>query len=124
MGMNSEETIAQASDTDNLKKKMANYDNDLSLIVNDDFHIQNVTEQSLIGEMLRKLYTDGLFQDDLGSSIRFLSDCRYTTSIIKYAQLVSQYTDIYFYQFSYDGQLGNVGVKLDGEICTKRNMNI
>ncbi|KAJ8943543.1 hypothetical protein NQ318_023054 [Aromia moschata] len=114
MGMNSEETIGEAGDLASLKTKMTNYDNDLSLIVNDDFHIENTTLQTMIGETLRSLYTDGLFQDDLGASIRFLSDCRYTTSIIKFAQLASKLTYIYFYHFSYDGDMGNMNVHIDG----------
>ncbi|KAJ8973199.1 hypothetical protein NQ317_014626 [Molorchus minor] len=103
--MNSEEAISQASSLGSLKKVMRTYDDDLSIIVNDDFHIDNETIQTTVGENIRTIYTDGLFQDDLASSVRFISDSRYSINVVKYAQLVSNVTDVYFYQFSYDGDL-------------------
>lgn len=123
------------SDLESFKNVMTKYDNDLSRIVNDDFHIRNETLQVTVGENIRSIYTEGLFQDDLASSVRvtdfyvsgsliiiiihifqFTSDCRYTTNIIKYAQMVSKFADVYFYQFSYDGELGNVKAYIEGKI--------
>lgn len=34
--------------------------------------------------------------------------------MIKHADLVSKYIDVYFYVFSYDGPMGNVNVTLKG----------
>nr|WCC58169.1 carboxylesterase [Pharsalia antennata] len=114
VGMNSEEWIGRVSGLDSFKNLMAGYDEDLAQIVNDDFHIQNESLQLTVAEGIRNIYTEGLFQDDLGSSLRFMSDCRYTANIIKYAQIVSQFADVRFYQFSYDGELGGGNLKVDG----------
>ncbi|KAJ8916852.1 hypothetical protein NQ315_005859 [Exocentrus adspersus] len=114
IGLNSEEEIGQVLNLNSLKKTMTKYDDNLALIVNDDLHIQNETIQLEVGENIRKIYTDGLFEDDLASSVRFISDGRYSINIIKYAQMISKFTDVYFYQFSYDGEMGNVDAYIDG----------
>ncbi|XP_023310706.1 venom carboxylesterase-6 [Anoplophora glabripennis] len=114
IGMNSEEAITQVNSLGSFKKVMRTYDNDLTIIVNDDLHVDEATTQLTIGESIRKIYTDGLFQDDLASSVRFISDSRYSMNIIKYAQIISNFTEVYFYQFSYDGELGNVDSYIDG----------
>nr|WCC58161.1 carboxylesterase [Pharsalia antennata] len=114
IGINSEEAITQVDNLESFKKLMATYDNDLTIIVNDDLHVQDAVDQLTIGESIRKIYTDDLFQDDLASSVRFISDSRYSMNIIKYAQIMSNFTEVYFYQFSYDGELGNVDSYIDG----------
>lgn len=48
---------------------MQQYDGNISLIVNEDY---NVKSEDLIhvGNMIRNIYTNGSFADDLGASIR------------------------------------------------------
>lgn len=48
---------------------MAGYDADLKLIVNDDFNVPD-DKKELVGKKIREIYTDGLFQDNLGDAIR------------------------------------------------------
>ena len=43
-----------------------------------------------------------------------MSDMSFTRSVIKFAQLQCQFSDVYFYQFSYDGKMGNVSVIVEG----------
>lgn len=43
-----------------------------------------------------------------------MSDTTFTRSVIKYAQMQSAYADVYFYQFSYDGMIGNVSIIVEG----------
>lgn len=50
---------------------MTQYDDDLKLIVNDDFNVSDENKQT-VGEKLRQIYTDGKFQDNLGGSIRVI----------------------------------------------------
>ncbi|KAJ8916853.1 hypothetical protein NQ315_005860 [Exocentrus adspersus] len=114
IGMNSEESITQVSNLESFKNLMTSYDNDLTIIVNDDFHVTDEDVELTIGQEIRKIYVKDLFQDDLASSVRFISDCRYTHNIIRYAQLASQFADVYFYQFSYDGELGGVNAYIEG----------
>lgn len=64
--------------------------------------------------MTRKIYTDGLFIDDLPAALKFFSDTSICRSAIRHAQLQSNYTDVYFYQFSYHGQLGQNDIYVEG----------
>lgn len=57
------------------------------------------------GHELKNLYTNS-FATSPSGSISFLSDCLLNIPIARYAFLQSQYTDVYFYQFSYLGTLG------------------
>lgn len=49
---------------------MKNHDANLDTLVNWNMHITNITQKRIVGAAIRKLYTNGLFQDDLGKSIR------------------------------------------------------
>lgn len=44
-----------------------------------------------------------------------MSDDRFNRAIIKYAELQSLHTDVYFYQFSYHGELGQNNVTVPGK---------
>lgn len=46
---------------------------------------------------------------------QFLSDNQYNRAAIRFGELHSEYTDVYFYQFSYHGELGGYNLSLDGE---------
>lgn len=48
-----------------------------------------------------------------------MSDNRYVRAPIKFAQLISHYTDVYFYQFSYHGKLGGNTHLIDGKSTQK-----
>jgi carboxylesterase type B len=50
----------------------------------------------------------------LAAEVRFSSDTSVTRDIINCAEMHSNFTDVYFYQFSYDGIMGNVTISLDG----------
>jgi carboxylesterase type B len=45
-----------------------------------------------------------------------MSDTTFTRAVIKHASIQSGYSDVYFYQFSYDGKIGNVSVIVEGNM--------
>lgn len=54
---------------------MKYHDSHLDTLVNWNMHITNITQKKIVGAAIRKLYTEGLFQDDLGKSIRVMYGC-------------------------------------------------
>jgi carboxylesterase type B len=93
---------------------MKTYDENLPWLVPDDLNIEDPEKRKIVGEFIRSLYTDSNFQDNLKAGIRFFSDNSFTRSVIKHAELQSKFTDVYFYQFSYDGIVGNISTDLEG----------
>ncbi|XP_018574555.1 venom carboxylesterase-6-like [Anoplophora glabripennis] len=114
IGMNSEEYIAKAADLDSFKVSMAATDKYPQKIISENMNIVDDQTKIEAGEAVRKIYTSGLFQDDLASAIRYLSDNTFNKGVIRYAEFQSQYTDVYFYQFSYHGLLGRNNVSMEG----------
>jgi carboxylesterase type B len=45
---------------------------------------------------------------------QFYSDNSFTRSVIKYADISSQFTPTYFYEFSYDGEIGGNDIEYEG----------
>ncbi|KAJ8957067.1 hypothetical protein NQ318_007280 [Aromia moschata] len=103
-----------AYNLDNFKKTMINLDKDVRLLVDGDMYISDNSVRTAAGQAIKAIYTDGSFEDNLAAGVQFYSDNRFIRAIIKYAELQAQYTDVYFYQFSYHGALGgnDVYVKL------------
>ncbi|XP_068902411.1 carboxylic ester hydrolase-like [Tenebrio molitor] len=115
MGINSEENIAFNQDRDTFKFFAETWDGDLNLIVPDDMQIVDEDDHAKMGRLIREIYTGGEpFADNLGAAIRYSSDTSFTRSIIKHAEVFSKYAKTYFYQFSYDGEAGNINVQYDG----------
>lgn len=51
---------------------------------------------------------------------QFHSDDKIARAVIKHAELLSAYTDVYFYQFSYHGELGNNSIHVPGKLLRYR----
>ncbi|CAG9762947.1 unnamed protein product [Ceutorhynchus assimilis] len=60
------------------------------------------------------LKQDELFVNRQDVVIRFKSDSAFTRGIIKQGELMSNYANVYFYVFSYDGTLGGWDKYIDG----------
>lgn len=80
----------------------------------DDFHIDDLDQKRRVGNLTRQIYTDGLFEDDLAGAVKYFSDTSFSRSVIRSGDLQSNFTDVYFYQFSYHGQLGGNNAYIDG----------
>ncbi|VEN42748.1 unnamed protein product [Callosobruchus maculatus] len=112
-GITSEEAIGKAADLNAVRHSANVY----------DFHPENMVDSCMnVDESKRKeagvkihaSYTQGKLADDLAAMIRYDSDGRYAKPVIKYAQLQSQFTPVYFYMFSYHGKRGNNNVFVEG----------
>ncbi|KAG5877342.1 hypothetical protein JTB14_030713 [Gonioctena quinquepunctata] len=105
IGICSEEAIARAS-VANFKSSVVAYEYDVSKLVNKNMHLNDEEQKKAAGEAIRKIYTDGLLQDDLGKAVRYFSDMTFNRGVIRHAEMQSKYSDVYFYQFSYHGTIG------------------
>nr|XP_023023448.1 venom carboxylesterase-6-like [Leptinotarsa decemlineata] len=113
MGICSEEAIARAA-VANFQSSVVSYENDLSRLVNKNMHLVDANEKKTAGEAIRKIYTNGLLQNDLGKAVRYFSDMSFNRAVIRHAEMQSNYSDVYFYQFSYHGPLGGNRPYLEG----------
>ncbi|XP_028139197.2 juvenile hormone esterase [Diabrotica virgifera virgifera] len=105
IGICSEEMIWNALDLDVFKQTASSLDSNLSLLVNNNMHISNVTKKQEIGDDIRKVYTNGSFINGIGHAVQFYSDTSFGRPIIHHAKKQSQFSDVYFYQFSYYGAI-------------------
>lgn len=51
--------------------------------------------------------------------LQYFSDTAFDRPIITHAKLQSNFSDVYFYEFSYHGILGNNNITVDGEFYFK-----
>lgn len=57
-------------DITKLYQDLRSYDQNPSLLVNDDMYIINDQEKTEAGKAIKMIYTDGMLQDDLGAGIK------------------------------------------------------
>ncbi|XP_050499750.1 juvenile hormone esterase-like isoform X1 [Diabrotica virgifera virgifera] len=105
IGICSEESIARAA-ANNFLSIVRQYEHDVTTLVNRNMHLSDPVLKKQAGEAIRDIYTEGLLQDNPGAAVRYFSDTSFTRGIIRHAQLQSQFSDVYFYQFSYHGTIG------------------
>ncbi|KAJ8923389.1 hypothetical protein NQ315_001947 [Exocentrus adspersus] len=113
LGYNSEEELLFVGDGKDVMELAKNMDEDLSRVVNNKF---NITEKDkpVVGRLLRKLYTNDTFQKHLGAIVRYLSDEGFATPTIRHAKLQSKHTDVYLYQFAYEGMISFTNITIEG----------
>ncbi|KAJ8923400.1 hypothetical protein NQ315_001958 [Exocentrus adspersus] len=107
LGFNSEEVLYFMRD-DTLPTQLAyHYDSDYSNLIKNKYNM-TAANKSVAGRKLKQVYTNGKFSSDVGLSIKFSTDEYYSTPITRHAKLQSNYSDVYLYQFSYKGELGDL----------------
>ncbi|XP_023311247.1 cholinesterase 1-like isoform X1 [Anoplophora glabripennis] len=107
IGFNSEEGLAFLPSESAVETSAKYFDSDLTNVIRNQF---NMTKKNKLeaGTKLRKIYTNGTFEDDPGQVVKFYGDDLFTTPSIRHAKLQSNYTDVYMYQFSYKGNMGGM----------------
>ncbi|CAH1153994.1 unnamed protein product [Phaedon cochleariae] len=115
IGFCSEEEIKHLSDLSNWRKFVRkSYSNDESLVPSS----MNIVDGKIlleIGTEIRSVYTNQTnLVDDLGRALQMLSDNQYIRPVIKFAELLSQYSDVFLYQFSYQGAISNNHINVEG----------
>lgn len=108
MGINSEECLFIAKSNEYLVNLGKTYDHDSSLVVPDIFPHDPEINKSIIGDAIKEIYINenDTWADHPGRVVRHFSDQRFSRAIIKQGKLISKYAPVYFYQFSYDGDVG------------------
>ncbi|CAG9861805.1 unnamed protein product [Phyllotreta striolata] len=106
IGICSEESITTASNMEDFLKRVKQFDEDVSKLVNPNMHIEDKEGEIPAGNAIRNIYTNGtLLQNNLGKAVRYYSDTSFSRGVIEHAQLQSKFSDVYFYQFSYYGKI-------------------
>nr|AIY68363.1 esterase [Leptinotarsa decemlineata] len=109
IGFNSEEWMWTA-----LKKNVSDriaLDIDPGLIVPSLINI-STEDRITAGKLLKKVYTNSSFENDEGAYCKWTSDNWMITAICKHVELIAPHVPTYFYQFSYNGKLGQGPGKL------------
>nr|AIY68360.1 esterase [Leptinotarsa decemlineata] len=95
--------------------QIQSYDNDIALFVSRNMHITDRNKLIQLGQTIHDWYSKGRLEDDKVGTVKHFSDAGFTRALIRHAELQSKFSDVYFYQFSYSGQLGeNPGPFIDG----------
>nr|WEM02080.1 esterase [Phaedon brassicae] len=90
------------------------YQNDESLVPS-SMNIMDKTMLLEVGEKIKRIYSNQThLVDDLGRALQMLSDNQYIRPVIKFAELLSQYSDVFLYQFSYQGAISNNHIDFEG----------
>ncbi|EFA02259.2 juvenile hormone esterase-like [Tribolium castaneum] len=115
MGFNSEENIFHTYLKLWFESALNTYDKNIDWLVPNDMRINDSEKRKQVGIKIRDIYTNGSDLLENGpSSVRYYSDTSYTRPIRKHAEIQSQFSDVFFYQFSYDGKLGNWSFTVKG----------
>ncbi|KAJ3652281.1 hypothetical protein Zmor_018259 [Zophobas morio] len=115
MGINSEENLLFNQDPVVLQSILEAWDNNLDLIVPNDMQITDSQQHADMAKSIRDIYTnDEPFGTRLGDGVRYSTDTSFSRPVTKHAELASAFTEIYFYQFSYDGLPGHISIHYDG----------
>ncbi|CAH1998480.1 unnamed protein product [Acanthoscelides obtectus] len=112
-GITSEEAIGKAADLKALRHAADIFDARPEVMVDSCMNVEEGRRKDAGGK-IHSAYTSGKLADDLAAVIRYASDHRYAKPVLRYAQLQSQFTPVYFYVFSYHGVRGNNPVYIKG----------
>ncbi|CAG9828981.1 unnamed protein product [Diabrotica balteata] len=113
IGIESEEALGRTLG-ENWAAGLPSFDDDVKLLVNHNMRISDSKTLEEVGQKIRKIVTHGLLQNDYAGAIRYYSDMSFNRPIIRHGELQSKFSDVYFYQFSYDGKLGGTKNYIEG----------
>jgi len=108
MGINSEESIGGYNDVASwVEYVKSTYDKDVRNLVDYNLYITDDDLRVQVGEEIKQMYVgQDTFENNPEKGVQVKTDNRFARAIIKFAELLSQYVDLYFYQFSYHGEVG------------------
>ncbi|KAJ8919908.1 hypothetical protein NQ315_006437 [Exocentrus adspersus] len=114
MGLMSEEQLSKAQYVDVFQEELTELESDIGLLVNEDMHIESSEDKAKAGEAIRGIYTNGSFLHDLAAAVKYFSDTSFSRAIIHHARLQTNFNDVFFYIFSYHGELGGNDLYIEG----------
>ncbi|KAK9880890.1 hypothetical protein WA026_013217 [Henosepilachna vigintioctopunctata] len=108
-GINSEEQLYMIEDGDAFVNVLKSYDAHHELMVSAHLSIDDVEQRKEVGKRIHGIYCDGneKLEDHLNKGIRFFSDQKINFGILRQAYFTANFADVYLYQFSYHGLMGN-----------------
>ncbi|KAJ8911438.1 hypothetical protein NQ315_013883 [Exocentrus adspersus] len=118
IGIMSEEQLSKAADRNSFANELSQYDQNPGALVNDNMHINDATKATA-GDAIRKIYTSGTLASDIAAGVHYFSDVSFSLPIMHNARLHSAFKDVYFFQFSYHGDMvswNNVFVEGCGKV--------
>ncbi|KAL1506636.1 hypothetical protein ABEB36_005961 [Hypothenemus hampei] len=95
------------------------YDNTPSLLDPQDMNIQGEKAWSEVGRLIKNKYSpSSTYVNNPLGVLQYYTDQQYVRGSTKYAELHSQFADVYYYQFSFTGDLdgGNNGYSGSGNV--------
>lgn len=109
IGMNAEEGMMEYNA--NFQDTVNAFNNNEVLLVPDNMHISaNNSNKDAVIKAIEDFYgisKNITYQDQIAGTIKYLTDQCFARSIIKQAILQANYSDVYFYNFAYKGEMGN-----------------
>ncbi|KAJ8978295.1 hypothetical protein NQ317_000109 [Molorchus minor] len=114
IGMASEEQITRAENLTQFTNTITWYENNPELFANENMHITDTAALKAAGQAVHNIYTTGSMVNYPAGMVKFFSDTSFGRPIIHHAKLQSAYADVYFYQFSYHGTLGQQNIYVEG----------
>nr|UUB32764.1 carboxylesterase COEA13 [Dendroctonus rhizophagus] len=114
VGTNSEEKLVSFSTLEGAEEAAETYDANYRLLLPKN-HFRSDVDIDDVALEIKKEYTgDRSFVEDVSAVIRFLSDSIFVRSSIKHAVLHSQFSPVYFYQFSFFGTPSKNNLEVPG----------
>ncbi|XP_066252560.1 esterase E4-like [Euwallacea similis] len=117
IGVCSEEGLLDKTFKDD--KYLLAYDATTSLLNPQDMNVANEGEWAEVGEFIKKQYSPSsdYIQNPL-AVLQYYTDQEYVRGSTKYAELQAKFTDVFYYQFSFTGDLdgGNTGYPGSGNV--------
>ncbi|XP_060517685.1 acylcarnitine hydrolase-like [Cylas formicarius] len=91
------------------------FDLNQGLLIPYSLRLLSGTDLREVAGLIKQTYTNNQpFHLNLASFVEFTSDNYFVRPALKQAELQSNYTPVYFYQFSYSGPVGHFHVTVDG----------
>ncbi|KAK9881433.1 hypothetical protein WA026_016319 [Henosepilachna vigintioctopunctata] len=105
IGTTSEESLNLVN-VSQIQEILSRYDASPDLIVTPSMHLLDQNIKIEVGKEIKRFYVgERLFNESQGPSLKFMSDAGFGRSIIKQAQMQAVYSDVYFYEFGYSGDV-------------------
>ncbi|XP_074031439.1 pyrethroid hydrolase Ces2e isoform X2 [Leptinotarsa decemlineata] len=83
------------------------FDRNVSLMINPQLNVKaKFLKQA--SEEYKRIYTKGTFQGNPGAFMKYLSEESFTTPGIRTAELVSKFSNVYLYEFAYEGEIAGL----------------
>ncbi|CAG9857131.1 unnamed protein product [Phyllotreta striolata] len=81
------------------------FDDNLLLLYNENMHLTDEKKQLAAARAIKRIYTNESFYEHPGKLIQFRSDEGFGLPGWKHAKMQSEFSDVFYYQFSYMGSI-------------------